>query len=635
MVNSNKVELDAKGGNFSVMLQANVSISCEIDESAKGWLSVVDSRGLSSHIMNFVAKSNDCTERRQGNILFKGEKGLTETVTVYQEGGEESSIVLTTEPEMTIDSEGGILKIELESNLDEVRMEIPDLGWLRESSSRVMNSYTYYIEVDANDSFDERNASVNFWSGDLKQTVTIVQKQKDGLTVTSDKVEINSSGGDVTIEVMANVNFEYEIDESDRSWITESESRGLSVSTLSFHIDKNNETSARSGKIYIRSGELADTVTIYQKGTESEIVLTQKNYMVDSKGENIKVELRSNVDYEIEMPDVDWIIEDKSRGMSVYTHYFDVLPNEEYDSRTEIIRFVNKEMGASEEVIITQKQKDAIVVANREYEMTSEGGNFDITVNANVDFDVDISVNWISLDSGSRAMEDKILNFIVQENTGDVKRNGIITLSSGSLEETIVVHQEGQYIFALRQREYVVDNIGETIDIIIDSDEDYTVETENVDWLTKVKNDYGIKNIYSFVVSPNEGYESRSTKVYIKDNKGNCETVSIIQKQTDVIMVAQNEYFVAAERGDWELEVTANVDFNITVLADWIVMKSESRGLRNDRLVFSIMENTGNVVREGKIMLSYNELFLEIKVKQDKKGNSGNGLDDFHHGGSM
>ena len=143
-VTSNKVELKAEGGNFTIEAQANVSVSYEIEETAKDWISASESRGLTTTTLNFTAKTNESTERRQGTITLKGGDGLTETVTVYQ-AGEEPSLVLTTEKEMTVGSEGGTLKIELQSNV-EVKMEALEADWLRESSSRVLSSHTYYIE---------------------------------------------------------------------------------------------------------------------------------------------------------------------------------------------------------------------------------------------------------------------------------------------------------------------------------------------------------------------------------------------------------------------------------------------------------------------------------------------------------
>lgn len=233
------------------------------------------------------------------------------------------------------------------------------------SGSKGTNTLT--VKTTVNDTYDERNAKVTIKAGTITQSFVVTQKQKDGLTVTSNIVEVGSEGGDITIEVKANVKFEYQIEEFAQSWMTESKSRALTSSTLKFVVAENDGISKREGKITIRSGELSETVTVYQEGSEPTIVLTQNEYTVTCEGETIKVELKSNVDYDIQLPNVDWIKESSSRAMSVATHYFEIVSNEGYDARSAEILFINKENGLSEKVIVNQMQKDAIVVAKNEY----------------------------------------------------------------------------------------------------------------------------------------------------------------------------------------------------------------------------------------------------------------------------
>ena len=47
---------------------------------------------------------------------------------------------------------------------------------------------------------------------------------------------------------------------------------------------------------------MADTIHVYQ-AQKDELILTQDTYYVSSEGENINVELKSNVDYDVIMPE--------------------------------------------------------------------------------------------------------------------------------------------------------------------------------------------------------------------------------------------------------------------------------------------------------------------------------------------
>ena len=169
--------------------------------------------------------------------------------------------------------------------------------------------------------------------------------------------------------------------------------------------------------------------------------MSQNEYTIGSEGDEIKVELKSNVDYEIQIPNVDWVYENKSRALSFFTHYFTIASNEGYDTRSAEIIFINKENYLSEKVVINQAQKDAIIVAKNEYTIEATGGNLDFEVNTNVDFKVKTSVDWIIQRTGSRGLSAMSLSFTIAENTSDETREGMIIISSGDLKQEIKVMQ--------------------------------------------------------------------------------------------------------------------------------------------------------------------------------------------------
>ena len=182
---------------------------------------------------------------------------------------------------------------------------------------------------------------------------------------------------------------------------------------------------------------------VYQAGTGPSIVISQNEYTVSSDGETIAVEVSSNVDVAVEIPeDVDWIAENTTRATSTNTYYFDITKNEDYDQRSAEIRFTNKENNLSEEVKVTQTQKDAIVVANDTYTVDGAGGTIEIAVGHNVDFDVVISADWITLQT-TRAYETETLVFAIAENPSEESREGTITFISddGTLKQVVKVIQ--------------------------------------------------------------------------------------------------------------------------------------------------------------------------------------------------
>ena len=162
------------------------------------------------------------------------------------------------------------------------------------------------ISVEDNDSYDERSVAITINAGKTKKTLMVAQKQKNALLISSERREVKQEGGTIDVEVEANVEYKAIIADDCQSWIKPAAStttRGLKASTISFKIEMNGEREKREGEIYITDGTLTETVKVYQYGGDV-ILLNENEYPVGDRGETIKVELRSNCEYGITMPDV-------------------------------------------------------------------------------------------------------------------------------------------------------------------------------------------------------------------------------------------------------------------------------------------------------------------------------------------
>ena len=218
------------------------------------------------------------------------------------------------------------------------------------------------IVIEPNTSPDERNATLTFICGDKTAKLVVTQKQQDALTVTSSKVEVDAQGGPINVEVKANIPFEYVIADKDKGWITPVETKSMQTTVLSFNVAQNENTQKREGTITIKSGELSETVTVYQAGAQPTIVISQNTYEVSSMGETIKVEINSNVEFSVSIPAAysAWIQEAaEPRALSTHTKYFTISINSETQPRSGEILFTSQEHNLAEKVTIQQKALDA------------------------------------------------------------------------------------------------------------------------------------------------------------------------------------------------------------------------------------------------------------------------------------
>lgn len=299
------------------------------------------------------------------------------------------------------------------------------------------------IITTANETYDERNATVVLKCGTISKNIVVTQKQKDALTVTSSKYEVDGEGGNISVEVKANINFEVEVR---ADWIKQQteKTRALTTSNLNFTIEPNETGDKREGEIIIKSGELLETVKVYQ-GFENFITLTKKDFTIPEEGGNVDIEIKSTLDYEVKMlSDVDWITEIQSRAVSTHTHHYTISPNDTHDSReAKIVFYDPKDENVADTVIIQQLQKDCIIMEQDEYILGHEGETLNIKVDANVEYAVIVSDNWIERVT-TRTLFTEILRFTITANESENQRTGSITLTGGDITKVITIKQAGK-----------------------------------------------------------------------------------------------------------------------------------------------------------------------------------------------
>lgn len=460
---------------------------------------------------------------------------------------------------------------------------------------------TITVTTQPNDSPEERSASIIIKAGSVSKTVKVSQKQKDALTVTASKFEVGSDGGEVNIEIKANIDFQYEIEESAKDWVKYEGTRALKTSTLIFKVAENEDIEKRKAKIQIKSGELNEVVTIYQNGTKPTIIISKSEYVISANGETIAVDVTSNVDVAVELPiDADWVTENTTRALSTNTFYFDIAPSEEYEERTAEIVFTNSENNLSEAVKIVQTQKDALVVAKDSYIMESDGGQIQIEVGYNVNFDVEISADWIT--SGqTRAFTTETLIFNIAKNTDNDDREGAITFKSkdGSLTQTVKVYQVQADALIISDKDIVVGAESGTVSFEIQTNVEFKVSKPDVSWLRAVQTRGLTTHTFHYEYDANMTYDSREAKIVVTDIKNNqSEIITITQAQKDAIIVAKEQYSIGSKGDQIVIEAESNIDFDVVISNDWI-KQITTRSLQSKSYTFEILQNTDKKDRQG------------------------------------
>lgn len=461
----------------------------------------------------------------------------------------ETEIVPTSECErifsqgMNISSEGERATISFSTNKDwSVSLAETQNGdnWCTVSpSSGKAGNVTLTIVVASNTGYDDRNVVLKLSADELTKNIMINQKQKDALTLTSNRFDVDKDGGFINLQVKSNIDYKITVAENSKTWIkpvVSERTRGLSTNFYSFAISPSEEYDKREGEIRITSGELDETVKVYQAGSAI-LILSQNEYTFGCDGGRVSIDISSNFEYEIDMPNVDWIQSaDISRAVSSHTLVYEISANTTYDDRETVIIFKDANGGKKESVSIKQKQKDAILLSNNKVEVSQNGGTFSVDVNSNVEYSIEIpsSCNsWISransLVKAHRGLSKTTSVFSVASSDEYDKREGEIYFKYNDISDTLKVYQSGGAILVLNQSSYNIDGSATTINVQLKSNIDYSVSISN-DWITEVPTRSISNSMKKFNIMSNTTGDSRSGKITFTSSDGmKKETVTVTQ----------------------------------------------------------------------------------------------------------
>ena len=475
------------------------------------------------------------------------------------------------------------------------------------------------ISVAANDGTDERTASVFLDCGDSRETIVVSQKQKDALIVSRQSYELSAGESLIEVEVEANVTFEVEVSDT---WIEQISTRSLEKSVLSFRILANDGYEKRSGSILVRSGELQETVRIYQEGKEKEVLLLSEDMVeVEALGGTVDVQLQSSVSYICKpVTEYTWVSEITSRAVSTHTLHFAVQPNDTYDMREARFVFIDETESLSDTLTIRQYAADEILVPSDPIICEPESGTFSFDVSANISYDVTTDVSWLKQVVG-RGMEQSTLHFSVEENTGSAMREGNIILSGNGVERTVKVMQKGKEeapYLVVSQEHFNILPEGGTVRFTVKANVPYRVNTD-ADWMVQAVS--GSSDEIVFTVSANESTSSREATITVTSEDGNLvRTVQVVQKGEAVYLdVSPSFLSLTSSSQTISLQVETNTRYRLSSDASWLVC--DMTGLGNwSNPSFTVSANELTSSREATITVTSEDGSLVRIAQVAQKG---------------
>lgn len=254
-----EIVFPSDGGEDSFEIDSNTDWVITSDAD---WLTIEPAEGNGYDYVTLTASASDLYDDRNTVITVKaGDK--TETFTVTQKYAE---ALLVTKNKFDIPQEGGEFTVEVQSNISyEVLIDEDSQLWITEVPlSKALTTYTHTYSVSENPNTENREGIITIIGDNGKEeVVNVFQAQIDELVLSETEFTVPGEGGEISVHLRANVDYEVLIPE-ETTWVEQLSSDREDL--LLFQIAPNSETFDRIAEISVKdkNSDLSQSFTITQ-----------------------------------------------------------------------------------------------------------------------------------------------------------------------------------------------------------------------------------------------------------------------------------------------------------------------------------------------------------------------------------
>ncbi len=372
------------GGVGEIKFNASVNWKTSVPEAASKWCSMSPASGPAGQniTVKVTVAPNETYDERNASVSIIGAV-VTKKIMIVQKQ-KDALLLSSSKVEMGID--GGAFEIGVQANVA-YDYEIPQqfASWLHAARSRALSGSTVGFEVDENTGSENREGYIDFFSGPLRERVTVYQKGGDFILLSNSEKHISAQGGDFSVELRSNCDFT--MSPPSASWLKINQSRTISTHTVYYTAEPyGGEDAPRSAQVEFVSpgGDVRDTLTVIQH-EKSALIIGSDRLNVGPAGGAVKIEFATNTDVEAEIISSDrpWVVKTDSRAIEQKEMWFTVSPNAGNEPRTAIIRLsVKGDDNLTAEVTLEQQELGFEIIEQPELPFFTDARACNLTVKA-------------------------------------------------------------------------------------------------------------------------------------------------------------------------------------------------------------------------------------------------------------
>ena len=272
--------------------------------------------------------------------------------------------------------------------------------------------------------------------------------------------------------------------------------------------------------------------------------------------------------------------------------------NTTYDDRTATVTIRMEDL--SQTVTVRQPANLGVILPKQTFDLQSGANTIDVEVQANVQYSVSTSVDWIK-QTGTKGLTSKTLTFSIAENKTYDPREGKITIKpqeGNAKEQVISVKQAQKDALSVEKTSYDMPYGGGEIEIKVEANVSFDV-TPNADWIHYVQTKALSNSTVCLKIDENATFSSRQGTIVIKQKNGSLNHTITVNQAGRIAVTS-----VELDHSSLTLKLGETATLVATVKPDNATDKTVTWS-SSDTAIATI-DNTGKItaVKEGSAIIT-------------------------------
>ena len=515
-----------------------------------------------------------------------------------------------------IDAQGGTIEVSLKSN-GEWTIAMTE-GWVMVSSMKGNGDATLTLTVAPNTTGESRTTEITASTKDNTAVLTLTQNAPQHyVNVTPMDILCGPGGGEFTVEVSSNIEWEVITPQ----WVTSSVVEGINDATLTLTISpiEGELSESRQGEVIIGKQDLASATVIIEQRVSPvlDIEVAPSNLDFVCTGETKTVMVTTEDSWTAAVGE-EWVTLNQNEGQGNAEISVTVGENPMYERRQANVVFVTA--GSAQAVLVIRQEASPdphfLEVSPHVLQFGKEGGESDISVNCDADWEFDLDCDWLSLSQLSGTGNATVVltaepNVFLEPRTIDFKiKSGNLavqlTASQAPGDESIIASFEPDTLF--------VSFNGGVQTVQLTSNTTWQLQVSS--WITMITSSGEGDATFDIVVDYNSEPNERIGFVRAIHNGQVLGTMVVVQEgKVNILETDITELNVSPEGGTFEIQVYSNQSWTTNSDVEWIHCDPMSE-FGNKILTITVDAMTGVRPRTGNVKLSGemgNSVIISVK----------------------